>query len=281
MEMKQWIFWMILGSAVGAGLGYALNRIYRKKWIPLVVMIACMVLAPNIAAPFSASNNYEESPLTFPAQPKTEDEAAELTITVMEDQHSYLKLLFEVEPRFRSEVHAMLKSTNDVGDTGALAQAYGLIFAESLKYLPYADDEAVAAYANRTIDLVSYAEEHGESSCEAVINASSSNFHLLPSDMLSDQSAAKDNMFSSGISGFKNGNHGKLTFTPEELFSYLAGIKESSETFKEADIKKVLDGKASSQEQCRAISSLSGFVKKERTQNVAKFWRTLELGTRD
>lgn len=275
--MTQWIFWMIFGSAIGVGLGFALNRIYHKKWIPLACMIACMNLAPNIALLFSEPDTTGEMPLITATQPKSADELAEATIIELENKNTTYKLLLEVDPKFRSELHAIIKSSNNFKDTNDAQPLLGLLFARVGKYLPFADDEVVAEFAIRRIEFFSKLDA---ANCDSWINAKFANLNL-PIDVRSDLQNAESSLLASGISGLKNGSNAKLTFTSKEFLSYLTEMEKSSGTFKKKDFLNALDEKTPPQEQCKAYSSLLDFAKKEKSANIAKLWRTLMLGIRD
>lgn len=218
-----------------------------------------------------------EMPLTIVTQPKSADELAEATIIALENKSSTYKLLLEVDPQFRSELHAIIKSSNNFKDANDVQPLVELLFAKSGKYLPFADDEVVAEFAIQRIEFFSKLDAIN---CDSWINAKFANFNL-PIDMRSDLQNAESSLLASGISGLKNGSNAKLTFTSKELLSYLTEIEKSSGTFKKKDFLKVFDEKALPQEQCKAYSSLLDFAKKEKSANIAKLWRTLMLGTRD
>ncbi len=280
MEMTEWIFWMILGSVVGLVLGCILNSMYPKKWIVPGCMIVFMGMTPNIAVLFLAPNFFGGAPLTVAVRPKTADELADTTISMLENKSTAYKLLLKFEPQFRSELHAIIKSSNNFRDTDDVEPLLKLFHAKLFKYLPYADDKVVAKFAAQKVSLFSYTEKFDAASCEALINSRFAKLHI-PSDMFSKLRNVESNLFASGIEGFKSGNKEKLAFTSKELDAYLVEIEKFSDTFNRADFLKVLDEKANPQEQCKAFSSLSDFVKKENSENIARFWRTLVLGVRD
>jgi hypothetical protein len=218
-----------------------------------------------------------EMPLIAATQPKSADELAEATIIALENKYSAYKLLLEVDPQFRSELHAIFKSPNNFKDADDVQPLLGLLSSKVGKYLPFADDEIFAEFAIQRIEFFSKLDAVN---CDSWINAKFANL-TLPFDMRSDLQNAENRLLASGISGLKNGRSEKLTFTSKEFLSYLTEIEKSSGTFKKNDFLKVFDEKALPPEQCKAYSSLLDFARKEKSEKLAKLWRTLMLGTRD
>ena len=218
-----------------------------------------------------------DTPLIIATQPTSADELAEATIIALENKNTTYKLLLEVDPQFRSELHAIIKSSNNFKDANNVEPLLGLLFAKAGKYLPFADDEVVAEFAAQRIEFLSKLDA---ANCDSLINAKFANLNLS-TDMRSDLQNAEGNLLASGISGLKNGSNAKLTFTSKELLSYLTEIEKSGGTFKKKDFLNALDEKTPPQEQCKAFSSLLDFAKNGKSANIAKLWRTLMLGTRD
>jgi hypothetical protein len=265
MDIAQWIYWMIPGAAIGVALGYFLNRIYHRKWIPLVCVVLSMNLAPNIASLFFSSHS--SAPETSANDP------VESEIRAISEKSLTYKLLLENDADFNKELRAQLSAT----PSSVLSYQDFLTLMSKYfnKYLPYAEDEAVAKAMSSKMKVFA---KIPMAECVAIFSGNSAE---VQSSTLYEIAKSESIIMESGIAGFKNGVAKKEKPTAQEYHEY---VLELGRKYGNLDVSLYFENSKENynydqemRDGCKASAALSILDGKENPQKIANFWRALLL----
>ncbi|HEX5305230.1 MAG TPA: hypothetical protein VFW82_03990 [Dyella sp.] len=199
------------------------------------------------------------------------------------------RILLDEDEDFRNALRSIFKSIKDHDDPQAMAKQNAEVGRKltsafssmMIELTPYADDDKIIGNLRSKVDIARYFKDRDPEGCKEFINGDPSAFGRLPNDL---QTAARESEAAMLISGIKNRKAGrpkKSAFTQAEFASFVTRKAQDPSGFNLEDFQTLYEPAASANTAavCRGIMSWTKAGSNEPPQTLAKFYRSILLGT--